>query len=347
MSMQGVLKYRDPKVPRQSGEYSRIRVIKGPDQGCIFVIMRSEVVIGRGRETQIRIADTKASRSHARLYFSKQGWKVDDLGSANGIFFRGEFVRSLTLASGDHFTLGDSVLEFLVSRESNQVLAAPIVDDPELEQRDLALAQQKLKVRSISRGVRMVPRPGASKKNNTILLVFALLGVSAYLYPDQARPLLNGYGLGFIADLLPPSQNPPAKLANSEKKETPERALSSYRSPEVGPEVVKTSDQYFREGFRELGAGNHLRARSLFELAVQVNPSHEKARHYLNVAIHENDVEIKRLIDKGKQSISVGRLREARTYLNSAIRRTTKDEKDPNYAECIDALKVIDAGGKL
>lgn len=350
MAAQGVLKYRDPKVPRQAGEYSRIRVLKGPDQGCIFIIQRPDAVIGRGREAQVRIGDTKASRSHARIYFSKQGWKMEDLGSANGIFFRGEFVRTLTLKSGDHFTLGDSVLEFLVSRESNKVLAAPIMDDPEREQREIALAQQKLKVRSIAEGVRMVPRPGSAKKNNAIPLVLLLLGVGAYLYPDEARPLLKEYGLDFLADFLPESKKTTGNAAKSEKggkKEAPERMLSSYQPAEVGPEVVKTSNQYYREGFRELKAGNHLRAIALLELAIQVNPSHERARHYLSVAVHDNEMEITKLIEKGKQSISVGRFREAKGYLNSALRRTTKDDNDPYYAECIEALKLIDAGGKL
>jgi pSer/pThr/pTyr-binding forkhead associated (FHA) protein len=347
MAGNGVLKYPNHKVPRQSGEYARIRVLKGPDQGAVFVIKQAHAVIGRGREAQIRIADRKASRSHGKLHYTAQGWKVEDLGSVNGILHRGEFVRDLTLASGDHFTLGESVLEFLVSRESNQVLAAPIVDDPDLEQKEVVLAQQKLKVRSMAEGVRLVPRRGSAKKSNTLLLVLGLLVAGGYSYPDEARSLLTESGLEFLADYLPASEKPVVRKAKAEKKEAPERALSSYLPAEVGPEVVKTSDQYYREGFRELRAGNHLRARALFELAIQVNPSHERARFHLKAAIHENDQEIKRLIDKGKQSISVGRVREARAYLNSAIRRTSRDDKDPRYNECIEALKVIESGGKL
>lgn len=346
MAGDGILKYLNPQVPRQSGEYARIRVLKGPDHGAVFVIKRSEAVIGRGREAQIRIADGKASRSHVKLAFTAQGWKLEDLGSANGIFHRGEFVRTVNLESGDHFTLGESVLEFLVSRESNQVLAAPIVDDPEREQREIALAQQKLRVRSMADGVRMVPRRGTEKKSKTLLLILALLGAAGYSYPEEARSLLNEYGLDFLADFLPPSVKTPEKVARSETKETPERALSSYLPAEVGPEVVKTAEQYYREGFREFRAGNHLRARSFFELALQVNPSHQRARFYLSSAIHENEVQIKRLIERGKQSMSVGRVGEAKTYLNSALRRTSKDEKDPYYNECIEALKVIESGGR-
>jgi tetratricopeptide (TPR) repeat protein len=178
-------------------------------------------------------------------------------------------------------------------------------------------------------------------------LILLLCAAGGYLYPDEARSILNQFGLEILSDFLPAPERVVSAKKKVQTKEAADRALSSYLPAEVGPEVVKTSEQYYREGFREFKSGNHMRARAMFELALQVNPAHQKARHYLSVTIHENENEIKRLIEKGKQSMSAGRMREARGYLNSAIRKTTRDEKDPYYIECNEALKSIEAGGKI
>jgi pSer/pThr/pTyr-binding forkhead associated (FHA) protein len=168
---EAVLKFRTSDVPRQEGEYARIRVLKGPDMGSIFVIRNASITVGRGDDSTLKISDLKASRKHAKIEYTRAGWVVTDLGSANGIFYGGEYVRNFNVRSGDHFTLGDSILEFLQSHESNRVLAAPIKDDPEIEVRDVALAQQKLRIRSAARPVRIVPRAGVEKKPPVLLLL--------------------------------------------------------------------------------------------------------------------------------------------------------------------------------
>ncbi len=71
-----------------------------------------EISIGRdGRNTwRLPPADMTASNFHARL-FSKRGvWYVEDVGSRNGIYCKGEKIVRRRLAVGDQITIGDSRL---------------------------------------------------------------------------------------------------------------------------------------------------------------------------------------------------------------------------------------------
>jgi predicted component of type VI protein secretion system len=45
-----------------------------------------DVVIGRGRDVDLQLAEVGVSRRHARLRQLEKGWEVEDLGAANGVF---------------------------------------------------------------------------------------------------------------------------------------------------------------------------------------------------------------------------------------------------------------------
>jgi len=350
---EAVLKFRTSDVPRQEGEYARIRVLKGPDMGSVFVIKNASITIGRGDDSVLRISDLKASRTHAKIEYTRTGWKVTDLGSSNGIFYRGEYVRDFSVKSGDHFTLGDSILEFLLSTESNRLLAAPIIDDPDLERREVELAHQKLKVRSMGNPVKLVPKAGTKKKPPVLLIVGVLCG-TAYMFPEYSVPLIKSAGLDMLLEYLPPDPNAPktasGKKGKKDEKKTeegadPSRDLASYLPADAIGDVGKSAEQYFQEGFREYRAGNYLRAKDSFQLALQMNPAHEKAAYYLNSAIRESEEEIKRLMDSGQVAKSAGRMGQARALYEMALRRLPDDEENPKVKDCKSALKDIGKAG--
>lgn len=347
MSVETVLKFRSTQVPLQEGEYARLRVLQGPDLGCVFVIKSSSITLGRGDGSSLRIADLKASRAHARIEFtSSVGWRMVDLGSANGIFYRGEFVRDCALRSGDHFTIGDTIFQFLMNHESAQTLMAPISEDPDLERLEVAFAEQKIRVRGLGKEVKFAEKKNAKKSSPVLLAIVGLLGV-AYLYPEEAGPLLHEYGLGFVADLIDaPSAEALAKRKGQKKqsKDEKDRSLASYSAAGVAPEVAKTAEQYYRQGFREYKAGNYLRARESFALALQVNPAHERSRFYFESAVIENEKEVRRLIDLGRKAKEVGRFRLAKSFFETALRHAGDDAENPLVVECTEGLKSLEAG---
>jgi len=68
------------------------------------------VVVGRGRDCDVVIRDSKVSRHHCRIEPTGDGgWRVQDLGSRNGIVIGGQAVTEATLVDGDRLWLGREI----------------------------------------------------------------------------------------------------------------------------------------------------------------------------------------------------------------------------------------------
>ena len=74
--------------------------------------MPAEVKIGRAADCEWRIppTDKTASNHHARLYQRRGKWWVEDTGSRNGMYCKGERVSQWCLSAGDQLSIGDCVL---------------------------------------------------------------------------------------------------------------------------------------------------------------------------------------------------------------------------------------------
>lgn len=61
-----------------------------------------EVLIGRSPDCRIIINDRQASRHHARITFTEEGYVLEDLGSKNGTYLNGQrLTQSARLVDGD------------------------------------------------------------------------------------------------------------------------------------------------------------------------------------------------------------------------------------------------------
>jgi len=77
----------------------------------VFVLRPPEVVIGRGRECDLRIIGRDVSRRHCRIVFHSTHVAIEDLGSTNGTRVNGELVAgSVALKPGDIVRLGSAAL---------------------------------------------------------------------------------------------------------------------------------------------------------------------------------------------------------------------------------------------
>lgn len=70
------------------------------------------VLIGRLDECQVRTQDAAVSRRHARIFWDG-GYFVEDLGSSNGVFVRGERVQRAPLRPGDDVRCGSLAMRLL------------------------------------------------------------------------------------------------------------------------------------------------------------------------------------------------------------------------------------------
>ena len=99
---------REPAGPVPSG--GMIRVLRGFYEGLEMSVDRDWVVIGRGRGSDIVIAEPTMSRAHAAIGFDGEHFFVQDLGSTNGTRVNGSVEHKARLKNGDEVQLGKLAL---------------------------------------------------------------------------------------------------------------------------------------------------------------------------------------------------------------------------------------------
>jgi signal transduction histidine kinase len=169
-------------------------VIKGADEGKQFELTDERLTVGRDATNRIRLHDTEVSRRHAEFARTADGYRVLDVGSANGTFVNGQAVRDVLLQPGAHVQIGQTVLVYTAAAATSGDGAPP--DD--LADRIDVISRQELELSSIikavgeSEGSRILARPdevqGPWLKNalaHLRVLYETTQAVSHILDPDQ------------------------------------------------------------------------------------------------------------------------------------------------------------------
>ncbi|MBN1773766.1 MAG: DUF4388 domain-containing protein [Deltaproteobacteria bacterium] len=92
----------------------KLRFVAGKYEGGEFRLpSEGEVLIGRGAELPVVLAEDMVSRKHARLTIRADHIRIEDLGSTNGTFVNGERVKSAELKPGDRVLIGTSIMKLL------------------------------------------------------------------------------------------------------------------------------------------------------------------------------------------------------------------------------------------
>lgn len=81
----------------------------------------AEIRVGRAMDCAIRTDDAMVSRHHSRIYWGGGGYVLEDLSSANGVYFQEQRVQSHLFKHGDAVRCGSLWLRFV---DTNQILAA-------------------------------------------------------------------------------------------------------------------------------------------------------------------------------------------------------------------------------
>jgi diguanylate cyclase (GGDEF)-like protein len=88
-------------------------VLAGADIGRTFPIEKSELIVGRGEQSDIFIDDEDVSRSHAKVEVTADAILLKDLGSTNGTLVNGRKITERRLEDGDRIQIGNlTVLKF-------------------------------------------------------------------------------------------------------------------------------------------------------------------------------------------------------------------------------------------
>jgi diguanylate cyclase (GGDEF)-like protein len=85
----------------------------GPGMGTRYPLADAALVIGRGNECDIQIADPSVSRRHARIQTGPGGHRVEDLESTNGTLVNDVTAKAKELKDGDYLRIGNCIYRFL------------------------------------------------------------------------------------------------------------------------------------------------------------------------------------------------------------------------------------------
>lgn len=85
------------------------------NSGETFEITGDETFIGRSKQCAIVLKSQRVSRKHACVTKEADGFYINDLGAANGIWAGSEKIDREKIQSGEEFIIGDVVLTFTLS----------------------------------------------------------------------------------------------------------------------------------------------------------------------------------------------------------------------------------------
>jgi pSer/pThr/pTyr-binding forkhead associated (FHA) protein len=315
--MANALRFKQPQVPRQEGERARLKVVKGPDFGVVFVLRAPRLTLGRGEDNDVVLGDLKASRHHAELQEVQGAWSVKDSGSSNGILIKGSSVRSAQLRSGDVFALGETEIEFLGSETGTRVLVAP--------PNHRTIQENRKRIEAITQfggGVPQVAGQGSSARPSPVVILLVLAGAVLFFIPSESP------------------QKKQSEPETTSARNVAGRAWMQESLPQEG-EIRRTADKFFKTGFREYREKNYIRAQIQFETVLQIDPTHRLSQVYLDNCRREILDEVNRSLTNGKRSFDAGKLKEAKGQFESVLRLLYRDIQNPLYIEAKDQLDRV------
>ncbi len=98
-----------------------------------YQVLKDEITIGRGKENDIVLDDSTASRNHARIIKSKNDYHLIDLGSFNGTKLNDKSINNAILRHDDVIRIGFTKLVFLTKEKYQSRVKESIILIPETE----------------------------------------------------------------------------------------------------------------------------------------------------------------------------------------------------------------------
>ncbi|GAC1439353.1 MAG: hypothetical protein NVSMB55_00530 [Mycobacteriales bacterium] len=99
-----------PPAGQQSAR--RLELVSGSETGRIIRLVPPSLVIGRGADADLRLADTGISRRHAELFVGTDAVELVDLRSTNGTSVNGRRIDRVVLTDGDQISIGATAIVY-------------------------------------------------------------------------------------------------------------------------------------------------------------------------------------------------------------------------------------------
>jgi len=91
----------------------KLHIIEGPGKGKIYDLKQETTSVGRSAANDIRIGDRAISARHLKFIKTSEGLFLEDLGSTNGTYMRGELVIPgdlVPVGEGDPIAIGNTLI---------------------------------------------------------------------------------------------------------------------------------------------------------------------------------------------------------------------------------------------
>jgi pSer/pThr/pTyr-binding forkhead associated (FHA) protein len=91
--------------------------------GVYYLLSKEVVVIGRGSDCDIILADSGVSRHHLSITIGQDAHIAKDMGSTNGVLVEGHSTSAATLISGNTIVVGHTYMVYWAPiQASNQIV---------------------------------------------------------------------------------------------------------------------------------------------------------------------------------------------------------------------------------
>ncbi|SRR5581483_135587 len=93
---------------------AQLTIVNGEGEGTVIPLSEAEYLVGRHRESTIRIADLGVSGFHARIYRGPEGYVIEDLKSRNGTWVNNTRIFHAVLKQNDRVRMGATDLQYQI-----------------------------------------------------------------------------------------------------------------------------------------------------------------------------------------------------------------------------------------
>lgn len=310
MAKSNVLIKSDVKIPKEEGNYHRLICMTGPNKGKTYFLKGDKVVIGRGDECDIQIADVKASRMHAELKKKEERYVITDLGGQNGVVLNNEGVKQQQLNDGDKFIIGASVFIY------NFVVIA----------RDLAVVKDLEKLEDEVEALKKGKEKKASEKKKSPVLMIVIVLAGAYFLMSDDKPAEN-------------------KLKSQKKEavaEDPFLEALIRKNQKDDEEVKKKLNEILQKGQREFREGNYFRAMEEFNQAKLLNPSDGRANFYYNRSKQRLDEDVENNFIKARQDMDALKFQSAMNAYCTVMRMLKDYPDDQRFKDAQTSIGLVE-----
>lgn len=99
-------------INSQEKRKASLRVVRGPQRGCVYELVRKVSSVGRSPNCDVFLNDMTVSREHALIASAEKGYVITDRNSYNGLWVNNQEVDTKLLENGDAIQIGTFCLVF-------------------------------------------------------------------------------------------------------------------------------------------------------------------------------------------------------------------------------------------